>query len=185
MTAPPDRIWLQTSGDYEGASAAMDEVTWCDQPMQDGDHEYLLRDGPTMQAAIAAAEARGLRKAAESLLECSVWCDSQERTNDGWRNGVTDARKHYMARILALIPAPPPADGYAEGVRTGMRYGEAIAIAAIEAMPGAGPFRLVGKDDDWRFRANLARKEALDAAVAYIRLAFEKNAPPPADGGDK
>jgi hypothetical protein len=80
----------------------------------------------------------------------------------------------------ALIPA----DGYAEGVRTGMRYGEAIAIAAIEAMPGAGPFRLVGKDDDWRFRANLARKEALDAAVAYIRLAFEKNAPPPADGGD-
>lgn len=92
----------------------------------------------------------------------------------------------HMRAILALIPAPPkPADGYSEGVAAGMKYGEAIAIAAIEAMPGAGPFRLSGKDDDWRFRAALARKEALDAAGAYIRLAFKKDAPAaPREGGE-
>jgi hypothetical protein len=135
-------------------------------------------------AAIAAAEARGLRIAADHFAALA------EKTPLGAENKERGASVYNWTRwaekqVRAMIPAPPPADGYAEGVRTGMRYGEAIAIAAIEAMPGAGPFRLVGKDDDWRFRANLARKEALDAAVAYIRLAFEKNAPPPGDGGDK
>lgn len=49
-----------------------------------------------------------------------------------------------------------------------------IALNAIQNMPGAGPFTEEGKDDDWRFRAKLARKEALDAAQAHIMLAFEK-----------
>jgi hypothetical protein len=58
--------------------------------------------GDDLPDAAAIREA-ALREAADSLLECSVWCDSQERTDDGWRNGVADARKHHMARILALI----------------------------------------------------------------------------------
>jgi hypothetical protein len=54
----------------------------------------------------AAIREAALREAADSLLECSVWCDGQERTDDGWRNGVADARKHHTARILALIDNP-------------------------------------------------------------------------------
>jgi hypothetical protein len=51
----------------------------------------------------AAILETALREAADSLLECSVWCDSQERTDGGWHNGVMDARKYHMARILDLI----------------------------------------------------------------------------------
>ncbi|MFN7883208.1 MAG: hypothetical protein ACK5PF_09380 [bacterium] len=61
---------------------------------------------PAVQPDVAAIREAALREAADSLLECSVWCDSQERTDDAWRNGVTDARKHHMARILALINNP-------------------------------------------------------------------------------
>lgn len=63
---------------------------------------------PLADHKLAVAEA--YRRAADSLLECSVWCDSQERTDDGWRNGVTDARKHHMARILALADTDALAD---------------------------------------------------------------------------
>ncbi len=49
-----------------------------------------------------AAQALVVEQAADSLLECSVWCDSQERTDASWHNGVIDARKHHMARIRAL-----------------------------------------------------------------------------------
>jgi hypothetical protein len=63
-------------------------------------HEYRAEAAEADNAAIREA---ALREAADSLLECSVWCESQERTDDGWRNGVTDARKYHAARILALI----------------------------------------------------------------------------------
>jgi hypothetical protein len=54
-----------------------------------------------------AAKTLALERAADALLECSIWCDSQERTDDGWRNGVFDARKHGMAAIRALSPMTP------------------------------------------------------------------------------
>ena len=38
----PDRIWLQDAGDYE--SAAEFEVTWCSEPQDDGDTEYIRAD---------------------------------------------------------------------------------------------------------------------------------------------
>jgi len=62
--------------------------------------EYRAEAAEADNAAIREA---ALREASDSLLECSVWCDSQERTDDGWRNGVTDARKYHAAHILALI----------------------------------------------------------------------------------
>jgi hypothetical protein len=65
--------------------------------------DCLNSGGPFQRAHSAAIREAALREAADSLLECSVWCDSQERTDDGWRNGVMDARKHHTARILALI----------------------------------------------------------------------------------
>ncbi|WP_411839868.1 hypothetical protein [Paracoccus sp. ME4] len=48
-----------------------------------------------------------------------------------------------------------------------------IALKAVADMEGAGPFTEEGRDDDWRFRARLARKETLDAAQAHIALAFD------------
>jgi hypothetical protein len=47
------------------------------------------------KAMVAAA----LEETAKSLPSCTVWCDSQERVDDGWRNGVTDARKHISRHI--------------------------------------------------------------------------------------
>ena len=40
----PERIWLQTSGDYAAARTAGPELTWCDRPQGDGDHEYVRAD---------------------------------------------------------------------------------------------------------------------------------------------
>jgi hypothetical protein len=56
------------------------------------------------EAERAKAEADALRRAADSLLEASVWCESQDRPCTNWHNGVVDARKDHIARILALIP---------------------------------------------------------------------------------
>lgn len=63
-------------------------------------------------SAIDATPARdvraaALREAADSLIEASVWCDSQGLTTPDWHNGVVDARKHHIARILALIEKEP------------------------------------------------------------------------------
>lgn len=49
-----------------------------------------------------------------------------------------------------------------------------LALKAIADLPGAGPFREEGREDDWRFRARLARKEAFDVARAAIVVAFHK-----------
>lgn len=48
-----------------------------------------------------------IKAAAESLVECSVWCDSQERTDASWHNGVIDARKHHTKAILAIAKSAP------------------------------------------------------------------------------
>jgi hypothetical protein len=50
-------------------------------------------------AMVAAA----LEEASYALMECAVWCDSQERIDDGWRNGVADARRHISRHIRARV----------------------------------------------------------------------------------
>lgn len=47
----PDRIYLQDAGDYEGAAEF--EVTWCSDPQDDGDTEYIRAD--LVQSMIQAA----------------------------------------------------------------------------------------------------------------------------------
>jgi hypothetical protein len=96
------------------------------------------------QPDAAAIRKAALREAADSLLECSVWCDSQERTDDGWRNGLRDARKYHMARILAMIdtgkevvPVEPNGSA-AEGPRDIGPGDQAVAGAAgLNAGEGA------------------------------------------------
>jgi hypothetical protein len=141
------------------------------------------------EAALATARAdgvaEGLRMAVEivgrPMLPCRTGGDLILEPS------TTEAIEDALRKLITATAPTKPAGSYSEGVAAGMQYGEAIAIAAIKAMPGAGPFRLSGKDDDWRFRAALARKEALDAAGAYVRVAFEKAAltptqAKPADG---
>jgi hypothetical protein len=69
--------------------------------MTDSDRMKALAADPTVRALVEAV----IDAAANALLECSVWCDSQERTDASWHHGVIDARKHHMARIRALTPA--------------------------------------------------------------------------------
>ena len=47
----PDRIYLQDAGDYD--STAEFEVTWCSEPQDDGDTEYIRAD--LVQSLIQAA----------------------------------------------------------------------------------------------------------------------------------
>lgn len=74
------------------------DTSVCDATIQYGILAALEPAPVSDEALIRAA----LEVAETVLLECSVWCDSQDRTDDGWRNGVTDARKHGMAAIRAL-----------------------------------------------------------------------------------
>lgn len=101
---------------------------------------------------------------------------------------VPNARHPYLetaeavaARIIdALSRRATPADD--------LRTARDIALKAIADMDGAGPFTEEGREDDWRFRARLARKAALDAAQVHVMLAFDRAAlsqpapaPQPAD----
>ena len=69
--AAPKRIWLQDAGDYSRAKAAVDELTWCDQPVDENDSLYILdtpealASSPEVAALILEAEARGMERAAE------------------------------------------------------------------------------------------------------------------------
>jgi hypothetical protein len=94
-----------------------------------------------------AETAAAYERAADSLLECSVWCDSQDRATPEWRNGAQDARKHHMARIRAISTPDQTAaldavraDARAQGMREAaiiahdksyMDAHDAIIIAAI------------------------------------------------------
>ena len=60
-----------------------------------------------LKAQLATVRNATLEEAADSLFECSVWCDSQELTDDGWHNGVNDARKYHMQRIRNLKETQP------------------------------------------------------------------------------
>lgn len=72
-----------------------------------GLHEYLLRDGHTMQTAIAAARAegleQGLREAAATVKECVM----EAYMTQPPRVDLQYARYQFSASILALIPALP------------------------------------------------------------------------------
>lgn len=74
-----------------------------------------LSAAPEVQALVEAAVKRALEAAETRLLECSVWCDSQERTSADWHNGVTDARKHHMSTIRAIAADPAEVRKIAEG----------------------------------------------------------------------
>lgn len=52
----PKRIWLQDAGDYR--RAARFEVTWCAEPQDDADTEYIRAD--LVQALVAEAMKRAL-----------------------------------------------------------------------------------------------------------------------------
>ena len=89
----PDRIYLQDAGDY--ASAAEFEVTWCVDPQDDGDTEYIRRDPavlaamPEVQALIAGAYEAAANEGAGRAAAC----------------GVSEISGIVRLHIRALIPA--------------------------------------------------------------------------------
>lgn len=50
----PERIWLQDGGDYELAKQAMSDLTWCSDPIDEADTEYVRAD--LFSSALARAE---------------------------------------------------------------------------------------------------------------------------------
>lgn len=98
MTAPPDAVFIGLRGvNYFRADI--------------GDKVFIPLDGPTMQAAIAAARAEGRE---QGLREAAGACDAISAARGASGTPTSIASKWLAAScrdaILALIPAPP-ADG--------------------------------------------------------------------------
>ena len=75
----PERIWLQTSGDYAAARTAGPELTWCDRPQGDGDHEYVRAD----LYATLKAERERLREAVQrQVTNIERWLETGEPANE-------------------------------------------------------------------------------------------------------
>ena len=73
-TSAPERIWLQTGGDYaeahEAAIGTETGVTWCDTPQDERDQGYVrddLYDAMRERAEKAEAEVERLREALEKI----------------------------------------------------------------------------------------------------------------------
>jgi hypothetical protein len=66
MTAPPDRVWIVVMDGF-GGGMWYDSLRIVPVAAHLEAHEYIPLDGTTMQAAIAAAEARGLDLAIERV----------------------------------------------------------------------------------------------------------------------
>lgn len=85
---------------------------------------------------------------------------------------MQDCEDDRDGRILsALSPQPPLSPQEAERLKAqGVIDGIEKAISKLGEQHIAGPFYDTGKDDDWRFRAKLARKEQVDADRCILRL---------------
>lgn len=88
----PECIYLQDAGDYSNAAAF--EVTWCVEPQDDGDTEYIRADtvAEMIRQAVADAEAKALRRAAAVCVEYPVPI------------GCTKSAIELQSAILAMIP---------------------------------------------------------------------------------
>lgn len=73
MTDAPERIFLQDAGDY--ARAAAFEVTWCVEPQDDADTEYIRAD---KVAALVEALQCLLRFAENTESELGIVLDSAD-----------------------------------------------------------------------------------------------------------
>lgn len=118
MTAPPDRIWAWNEFDMDFRIVER----WTESFHDDLPHttqEYVLLNGPTMQAALDAAEARGREQGLRAGLDhaCSVidahseydqtmCCGGHECGCQG--SSVHQVMKHW---ISSWTDATPPADG--------------------------------------------------------------------------
>ncbi len=124
MTAPPDQIWIDVWGRIVREQPERCTLKWfC---------AYMLRNGPTLQAAIAAAEARGrgwhpietAPKDGRLVLACHrdpafqnqtvIYWDAGSKAFliDGrWRTSSHDIVGENRFTHWQPLPAPPPADG--------------------------------------------------------------------------
>lgn len=83
MTAP-ERIYLQDAGDYD--AVAQFEVTWCEEPQDDADTEYIRADLAT-PAAMTPEVIYALSWAKAALAERGVDAPPVDRALDALRAG--------------------------------------------------------------------------------------------------
>jgi hypothetical protein len=91
MTDAPERIWLQTAGEWAGAS----EVTWCELPVNDGDHEYIRADLASPSDPLAAALARPEVRA---LVEAAQWARNRLEliADQSWHGDGRDLKRSII-----------------------------------------------------------------------------------------
>ena len=124
-----------------------------------------------------------VEKAADSLSECSVWCDSQERTDASWHNGVIDARKHHMATIRSLVHASAFSDLQALRVERDKWFGLALdnkhraeaAEAKLVEWQASQHYAYIGRDGKPVLARDMeARAEAAEAELTTLRAQVER-----------
>lgn len=119
-----------------------------------------------------AAQALVLERAADCLQDCNVWCDSQERPDAGWRNGVADAEKHHMAAIRAL--ADPTGVEALAALRRREREGAMQALSSMGQAQEAYEAQLKAEADNAALRARLAEMEGKVGALRDFVEDFAK-----------
>jgi hypothetical protein len=107
MTAPPDRVWIVVMDGF-GGGMWYDSLRIVPVAAHLEAHEYIPLDGTTMQAAIAAAEARGREQGLREArgIAHSLAVQSHELGFDDMKCGALEVVEY----LDDLIPAPP-ADG--------------------------------------------------------------------------
>lgn len=114
MSDAPERIWLEDERPYGGICHVHNEPT--EGVLKYGTPYILatpeaLAASPEVAALIAESRREGwnaaIEASADSLLESSIWCDSQERADASWHHGAIDARKYHAAAIRALKEETP------------------------------------------------------------------------------
>lgn len=102
MSDAPERIFLQDAGDY--ARAAAFEVTWCVEPQDDADTEYIRADRvaalveKNARLRDAVAEVDRLRDALTSVLS---WHDKDKHAS----GKMTFERSAAFAKARAALAA--------------------------------------------------------------------------------
>ena len=96
----PERIWLQDAGDFAGARAALEDVTWCADPVDDDDTGYVRADLHERALALLREAASELRAEVQTLVLCSSLL---ERKGDRWTPKPDTMRRSDLEEIQPLL----------------------------------------------------------------------------------
>lgn len=99
----PERIWLQDAGDFAGARAALEDVTWCADPVDDDDTGYVRADIHDRVVALLREALVELRAEAQALILSGARLERRDDTLVPRLETVTNAACEVVDPLLDLL----------------------------------------------------------------------------------